>query len=254
MSRLPKSDSSKHSPLAALLFAVVLAAAACSGSSDVEVEDVSAGVDDEAASEVEATEDDDATAENDAEGDATGEDDVVSEDGAMGEDDAMVEDDVDDVDTTIAGESEQAPGGASANADIESAELAAAFAAAQGDRFGLPYMYVTVDQDCSGCAETMSLYYRPSEGNPSTLTLETAFIDGVAQSDFSAVDPSLQAGDPRQIAELLDGTDAQYGIDPVSGVVASWTIDGDSVTMRCVQVDTRPIDMRTELCENSVIG
>lgn len=246
MSRRSRSHSTKRSPLLALLFALLLAAAACSGSSEVEVEDASVDADTSEDSEVEASTDD-TVAENEP---AVEEDAAETEDAAMGEDDAMVDDEVD----TTAPAEDEAPESSSATSDFASAELAAAFEAAEGDLFRLPYMYLTVDQDCDGCAETMSLYYVPSEEKASILTLATAYIDGVAQSDFSAVDPSLQAGDPRRIAEQISGTDADYSIDPVSGAITSWTIDGDTVTMRCLQVDTRPVDMRTELCENSVIG
>lgn len=242
MSRRSRSHSTRRSQVLALLFALLLAAAACSGSSDVELDDASAEVDAPEDSEVEASTDDTVADDEPA----------VEEDAAETEDAAMGEDD-DEVDTT-APAADEAPESSSATSDFASAELAAAFDAAEGDLFRLPYMYLTVDQDCDDCAETMSLYYVPSEEKASILTLATAYIDGVAQSDFSAVDPSLQAGDPRRIAEQLSGTDADYSIDTVSGAITSWTIDGDTVTMRCLQVDTRPVDMRTELCENSVIG
>jgi len=230
----------------ALLFALVLAASACSGSSDVEVEDATAGSTDDAntgdanADDAGADEADEDAASDDAAGDA--------EDSAMGEDDTMVDG---DVETTVPADDADT---GSAVAALGSEELEAALEAATGDRFSLPFMYLTVDQDCNGCAETMSLYYVPSEAKASILTLSVAYIDGVAQSDFSAVDPSLQAGDPRRIAEQLADTDAEFGIDSVSGAVTNWTLDGSSVTLRCLQVDTRPVDMRTEVCENSIIG
>ena len=246
MSRLPFSRPAKRHQLTALLFAFVLAAAACSGTSDVEFNETSAPVESGEETTDETT--DDTTAEED---DADGEDIAIEvEDSAMGEDDAMVDD---EIDTTVP-DGDEPSNGSSADTDLGSAELTAAFEAATGDRFSLPFMYLTVDQDCDGCAETMSLYYVPSEEKASILTLSIAYVDGVAETDFSAVDPSLQAGDPRRIAEQLSDTDAEFRVDPVSGAVTSWTIDGNTVTMRCLQVDTRPVDMRSELCENSVIG
>lgn len=246
MSRFPFPRLSKSRQLLALLCALALTGAACSGSSDVDVDDASGSTDTTAAGDEAESE------ESVADESADDPDEVAAEaeDDAMGEDDAMVDDEVE----TTAPANDDSSGTSSAASDLGSAELTAAFEASTGDRFSLPFMYLTVDQDCSGCAETMSLYYVPSEAKASILTLSAAYIDGVVQSDFSAVDPSLVAGDPRRIAEQLTGTDAEFGVDTVSGAVTSWTLDGNSVTLRCVQVDTRPVDMRTEICENSIIG
>lgn len=241
------SRFSGRNTLVVMMMAFVFGAAACSGSADVEAEDAAA--DAEAVENDETQVADDVDASSDA-GDDAGDDVTIdSETDAMGEDDAMADDDVATTVTTTGADS----AGTTASA-LESQELTAAFAAGTGDRFSLPFMYLTVDQDCEGCAETMSLYYVPGQEKASILTLAGAYIDGVAQSDFSAVDPVLQAGDPRRVAEQLSGTDATYGIDTVSGAITSWSLDGNSVTVRCLQVDTRPIDMRTELCENSIIG
>lgn len=245
MSRLSPTRLSNRSQLLALLFALLLAAAACGGSPDVESQEAPDAEDAEDAS----TGDDDGESEDassDAEDVAVGD-----ENDAMGEDDAMVDG---DVDTTEAPDADEPAAGSTADPALGSADLDAAFEAGTSDRFSLPFMYLTVDQDCEGCADTMSLYYVPSEAKASILTLSVAYLDGVAQSDFSAVDPSLQAGDPRRIAEQLADTDASFSIDAVSGAITNWTLDGNTVTMRCLQVDTRPVDMRTELCENSLIG
>ncbi len=235
----PTHLSSSHQ-LIALLFALVLAAAACSGAPEVEADEASAPIESEDdGPEIDTTVD--VAVEAETETDAMGEDDVMGEDV---------------IDTTIEPpeDVEATPSTTSAASTVDTAELAAALEAGTSDRFSLPFMYLTVDQDCDGCAETMSLYYVPGEEKASILMLAGAYIDGKAQSDFSAVDPVLQAGDPRRVAEQLTGTDAAYRIDPVSGAITSWTLGGNTVTLRCLQVDTRPIDMRTELCENSVIG
>lgn len=231
--------------LLVVLFALALAAAACSGSPDVEADDASAEAEDD------ATTGDDTTAD-DAEVDTTDDVAAEAETDAMGEDDAMGEEDTDE--TVTPTEEDETDGGVTAGSNLSSAELADALAVGTSDSFSLPFMYVTVEQDCDGCAPNMSLYYVPGEEKASILMLETAYIDGVAQSDFSAVDPVLQAGDPRRVAEQLTGTDATFGIDARSGAISSWSLNGNSVTMRCLQVDTRPVDMRTELCENSLIG
>lgn len=245
MFHLPISRPSSSTQLIALLFALALAVAACSGSPDVESDDASATVGSDGDAETSEDGDDEDGDQEDVA--------VEAETDAMGEDDAMSEEDVDGTIEAPDGE-EVADGGTVADSALSSAELVAAFEAGTSDRFALPFMYLTVDQDCDGCAETMSLYYVPGEEKASILTLAGAYIDGVAQSDFSAVDPILEAGDPRRVAEQLSDTDATFGVDPVSGAITSWTLAGNTVTVRCLQVDTRPIDMRTELCENSIIG
>lgn len=238
-----------------MLFAFLFALASCSGSPDVE-EDASAESDDTVAStesaESEVADGDDAAdtdTDAEAEADAMGEDDDAMADDAMGEDDAHSTDSSDESD---AGSTDNASN--TTTTPLSDAELEAALAAGTSDRFSLPFMYITAEQDCDGCAPNVSLYYVPGPDKASILTLEGAYVDGVLQSDFSAVDPVLQAGDPRRVAEQLSGTEATFGIDPVSGAITSWTLEGNSVNLRCLQVDTRPVDMRTELCENSIIG
>ena len=139
---------------------------------------------------------------------------------------------------------------------IEAPDLAAALAAGQDDALKLPFMYITADQECDGCAETVSLYYVPSEEKASILTLGGAYVDG-AEIGLESVAPLLSDGDPRLVAErlaALDPGDVEYSIDPVSGLVTSWSVDGATVTLRCLQVDTRPVDLRSEVCRDSLIG
>lgn len=246
------SASSKHRRIPASLLALVallFAAAACSSANDVET-DASAETE-TTVSDVEASDDAAEGDDDDASTDDTATDSGETE--AMGEDEPMDEGVVDDGMADDGGAATETT--MPTDVDIDDAELAAAFAASTGDRFSLPFMYITADQDCDGCAQTISLYYVPSEAKPSILTLQTAYVDGVAQADFAAVDPVLSSIDPRRVAELIGASaGSSYGIDPVSGAVTSWTIDGNSVSLRCLQVDTRPVDMRTELCENSIIG
>lgn len=139
---------------------------------------------------------------------------------------------------------------------IDDAELAAALEAGQSELLGLPFMYVTAEQDCDGCAERVSLYYVPGPVRASVLVLDRAFVDG-GEVDLGEVDPTL-IEDPRLVAEQLvaaaASTDVAYSIDPVSGLITRWTVGGDTVTLRCLQVDTRPIDLRSEVCRDSLIG
>lgn len=232
----------------AVVLGLMLLGAACSSSSDDAATDDTTAGDPASSDTTEATDDepDESASEPDSSETTT----------AMEEEtDAMGEDSSEQSEATTP--STLADNGATPGTTLPalgSGDLAAALEASTGNAFSLPFMYLSVEQDCEGCADSMSLYYVPSEAKPSILTLAGAFIDGVEQADFSQVAPSLQAGDPRWIAEQLDGTDATFGIDARSGAITSWTLDGAAVTIRCLQVDTRPIDMRSELCENSVIG
>jgi len=226
----------------------MLLVAACSSSTDTEQGD---GDEVDASAESTETTVDRAEVDDEPDSDSTSTDTTTpleEETDAMGEDGG---EDEQAPSSTIAGD-EAVPG--TTLPALGSTELAAALAASTGDAFSLPFMYLTVEQDCADCADTMSLYYVPSEAKPSILTLAGAFVDGVQQPDFSAVAESLRNGDPRWIAEQLEGADATFGVDPRSGAITTWTLPGESVTIRCLQVDTRPIDMRTELCENSVVG
>ncbi len=239
-----------HSRSLLLLFCVAtLVAAACSSSPTVEASDV-----------VETTEASD-SAGTDA--DAVEESEDADEDEGETEEAAMGEDEAEDSETepdpgNDADEPEDESPTTTTDSAIGSADLAAALAAGQDIQFSLPFLYLTVDQSCSGCAETVSLYYVPGAVTPSILSLETAFVDG-SEVPLTEVDPILQEGDPRLVAELLADADAQgtldsFSIDPVSGLVTSWVVDGNEITLRCLQVDTRPLELRSEVCRDSLIG
>ena len=225
-----------------VLFVATLVSAGCSSSPTVDASDET----------VETTE---VTASASSE-DATNEpavDEAGAEEAAMGEDEADTDTNETDTDTNETDTPTTTAGSA-----IDSADLAAALAAGQDNRFSLPFLYLTVDQSCEGCAETVSLYYVPGPVKASILVLESAFVDGT-EVPLTEVDPILQEGDARLVAQLLADADGQgsleaYSIDPVSGLVTSWTVDGNEVTLRCLQVDTRPIELRSELCRDSLIG
>lgn len=232
--------------LIALLFAGVLIAASCSSGSDVEATDTTtttATANEEAAGGTEDEGDDEVLVEGEV--DAMGEDDTDPTAGTTEPDDADGGDTPDEE-----GNGQSAP--------IDDAALAAALLAGQDDALLLPFLYVTAEQDCDGCAPTVSLYYVPGAEKASILELGGAFVEG-SPVDNSQVDPILAGGDPRLVAEELAAAisasaDVDYGIDPVSGLVTSWTVDGNTVTLRCLQVDTRPIELRSEVCRDSLIG
>ena len=224
-------------PLAFMAAAAVLAA--CSSNPTVEATDTT----DPDTSVVEST-------------DTTGADDGADELLVEGENSAMGEDDDGTTSTTASDDGDATA--TTAGADLGSADLEAALVAGQSEDLKLPFLYITADQDCDGCAETVSLYYVPGPEKASDLVFDAAFVDGAAV-ELGAVDSTLRDGDPRLIAERLAAADAagtldNYSIDSVSGLVTSWTIDGDTVSLRCLQVDTRPRDLRSEVCRDSLIG
>lgn len=183
---------------------------------------------------------------------------VETESEAMGEDDTDPTGGTTELDAeTTDPDSETSGGDVAESTSIDDAELAAALEAGQDDALKLPFLYVTAEQDCDGCAETVSLYYIPGPEKASILVLGGAFVDG-EQVDANEVDPILAGGDPRLVAEELAAaaasSDVAYSIDQVSGLVTGWTVDGNTVTLRCLQVDTRPIDLRSEVCRDSLIG
>ncbi len=140
----------------------------------------------------------------------------------------------------------------------QATELTAAALAGGSLRFTYPYFYITADQTCDGCIETVSLYFAPLEGDASRHSLVAAYEGGV-ESPVAGVAEVLRSTDPLYVAEALlieigEGRDAAYEIDPVSGIVTSWTIDGQTVTLRCFEADTRPSDMRETTCAGSLIG
>lgn len=124
--------------------------------------------------------------------------------------------------------------------------------------FVSPYIYLTVEQECAGCAETVSLYYTPDADDISRHAFAKAFVDGSEQGS-ATVHPTLLGVDPLFVAESLlgfisAGDQVTYSIDPVSGLVTTWTVNGERASIRCLQIDTRPIDMRSELCSGSIVG
>lgn len=230
-----------------LLFVATLAAAACSSTPTVEA----------SGSSVETSE-----AAEAGDGEPAPEDSasIEAEEAAMGEDDpdAAGQDDGDQEGTDGNVTDADDDGDSQADSGIAAGDLSAALIAGQDIQFSLPFLYLTVDQSCDGCAATASLYYVPGEVEASILTLEAAFVDG-SEVPLTEVDPILREGDPRLVAQLLADADEEgsldaYSIDPVSGLVTSWSVGGDEVTLRCLQVDTRPIELRSELCRDSLIG
>ncbi len=237
--RVRTAPNRKVAAIPVMFMAAAVALAACSSNPTVEATDTT----DPDASVVEST---DTTNGDDGSEELL----VESEESAMGEDD-------DDTTATTASDDDNGTD-TTAGPDLGSADLEAALIAGQSEDLKLPFLYITADQNCPGCAATVSLYYVPGPEKASDLVFSSAFVNGAAV-ELSAVDPTLRDGDPRLVAEQLAVADAagtldDFSIDSVSGMVTSWTIDGDTVTLRCLQVDTRPIDLRSEVCRDSLIG
>ena len=256
-------------PLFLLVFAATLFAAACSSAPSVEV---SGDETSEAAESGDdgSTPDDSASIESEeaamGEDEAAGNDPDSPDQGSGGQDSSAEEsadqaspdEDSSDQASSDADSPDGDSEGATSGSASTSADLAAALAVGQDIQFSLPFLYLTVDQSCDGCAETASLYYVPGPVTAGILALESAFVDG-NEVPLTVVDPILREGDPRLVAERLAEAEAagsldSYSIDPVSGLVTNWVVDGDEVTLRCLQVDTRPIELRSELCRDSLIG
>jgi hypothetical protein len=181
---------------------------------------------------------------------------------AMGEDEDQPTTTVDPTTDTSA---EERPSSTTTTVDIPdgvdpgvAGDLASAVEAAADLRFSGPYLYVTAEQVCDGCAERVSLYYAPKDDDLSRHALRAAFVDG-AEIGFDQVAPSLVAHDPLYIAEELlvevgSGSDVTYRIDGLSGLATSWSIDDEEVVLRCFQVDMAPADLRDVECYGSLIG
>ncbi len=235
------------------LVSLLLIASACSGSSP----DVATGTDSEATtSQPTAGQTDAPTTDEVAVVDPGGED-----PGSMGEEEEATTaaptteaPDVSERETTTT--TIEIPAGVS---DDVAADLGAAAGAGNELRFAGPYIYLTIEQSCDGCAEAASLYFVPRPAPNATLhELSAVVVDGV-EGTAGQVIPLLQTADPLHLAEDLlaavsAGDDVTYGVDPASGLVTTWSINGDSARILCLQVDTRPREMRDLACSGSLTG
>jgi len=234
------------------LAALITFASACSGASPDIASSAGAGIEESTTSTSVSSDDSTDSA-------------VQAEQGGGEDESAMGEDEQDSTASTLVDQDAELPDGATPNVDIPpgvpaeaAAELGAAALAGNELRFASPYFYITVEQDCEGCAGIASLYYVPRDDNPSRHRLAGVYVDSVEQPLHAAAS-ILQTADPLFIAEDLmaeidGGATVTYRVDPVSGLVASWSVDGQQASVRCFQVDTRPLSMRDELCSGSLMG
>ncbi len=115
-----------------------------------------------------------------------------------------------------------------------------------------PFQYVTFEPICATCEnQTVELYLVPDPGSPARHVVETVWVDGV-EAPFPGpwlIDPLLVAG---LLLEAEDnGQEMAYSIDPATGIIEQWTIAGEGAVLLCLEVDTRPIDMREDRCGRS---
>jgi hypothetical protein len=132
----------------------------------------------------------------------------------------------------------------------EDGSLDLAVAMERSNSFPSPYQYVVLAPVCPGCSGTAELYLVPSTDVPTAHVVDRVWIDGSQSSERGAVwmvDPLTV---PALLLEALRaGRQVVYEIDQGTGLVRSWTIDGSGANYQCLEVDTRPIDMRASRCE-----
>lgn len=130
-------------------------------------------------------------------------------------------------------------------------ELAGAIAAS--DNFPSPFQYVTLEPICPGCSGSAELYLTPGDVDPTVHETDLVWISGSPSNDRG--EPWMI--DPLTVADTLNdaqrnGSTITYDIDRDTGLIRSWTIDGVGARYECLEVDTRPIDMRTERCASNL--
>ncbi|MFT7601774.1 MAG: hypothetical protein ACI8TP_004736 [Acidimicrobiales bacterium] len=115
-----------------------------------------------------------------------------------------------------------------------------------------PFEYVTVSPICDGCdAAPVEIYLVPDLVDIARHEVEIAWIDGSPTSETGPwlIDPLFVAH------ELLEaeaaGSEVTYAIDAETGLITRWTIDGRGAELLCFEIDTRPIEMRTDRCGRS---
>ena len=137
-------------------------------------------------------------------------------------------------------------------ADVGGAsELANAIAAS--DNFPSPFQYVVLEPICPDCSGTAELYLTPGDADPTVHETDQVWFDGTPSNDRG----ERWMIDPLIVAETLEeaqqnGSTITYDIDRDTGLIRSWTIDGVGARYECFEVDTRPIDMRTERCTSNL--
>lgn len=134
---------------------------------------------------------------------------------------------------------------------IGSSDLQAA-ATDNANNYQGPFQYVTFEPICATCEnQTVELYLVPDPGSPARHVVETVWVDGV-ETTF----PGPWLVDPLLVASLLleaeeNGQPTDYSIDPATGIIEQWTIGGEGAMLLCLEVDTRPIEMRDDRCGRS---
>ncbi len=125
----------------------------------------------------------------------------------------------------------------------------------QARSFPSPYQYVVLTPICAGCTGDVELYLKPSPEDPIVHTVAQVWRNGVPAelgNDVWMIDPLVV---PSLLVDAQrSGSDITYDIDLGTGLVRSWTIDGVGASYTCLEVDTRPIDLRSTRCEANLLG
>lgn len=124
--------------------------------------------------------------------------------------------------------------------DVAQGDLANAAGVFSNNVIG-PYAYLTATAICDGCgSESFQLGMVPGgsyghEFSPS-LDDQTGNASGGILNPFGIYEILSSAEQ--------DGKDVEYIVDPLVGVVVSYTIDGVGAKISCFEVDTAPSDLR----------
>ena len=112
-----------------------------------------------------------------------------------------------------------------------------------------PFQYVTLEPVCTTCdGQVVELYLVPDPAEVARHQVEKVWMDGVeiTTSGVWALDPLFVAHE--LLSAEAAGAAIEWTIDGPTGLVREWSIGGEGAQLVCIEVDTRPIDLRDERC------
>lgn len=114
-----------------------------------------------------------------------------------------------------------------------------------------PYAYVTIVPVCPECeTEKLDIYY-VYDGTTRVATkswrgsFETELADEIWYIDPLVVPTML-------LEAIANGENVVSSIDPATGLVVQWTVNGRGAILECLEMDTAPLELRTQDCGGSV--
>jgi len=114
-----------------------------------------------------------------------------------------------------------------------------------------PYGYVTVIPICPECeTEKVDVYYAFDNESRVPLISWRGTVESEPTEDLWFTDPLAV---PTLLLEALaNGDDVVSVIDPDTGLVVQWTINGRGAILECLELDMAPLDLRQKDCGGSV--